>query len=54
MSHQVNIISSDVLGLISKDEAIDIPELINRYTRGHTVNMFPIHEPWIDLAARGY
>ena len=42
--------SSDVLGLISKDEAIDMPELINRvYARGYTVNMFPIHEPWIDL-----
>ena len=27
-----------------------MPELINRaYARGHTVNMFPIHEPWIDL-----
>ena len=31
---------------LSKDEAIDMPELINRaYARGHTVNMFPIHEP---------
>ena len=50
VSSGVNIISSDVLGLISKDEAIDMPELINRaYARGHTVNMFPIHEPWIDL-----
>ncbi len=50
VSGGIYLLSKRSRSLVSKGEAIDMPELINRAEhQGHQVGVFPIHEYWQDV-----
>lgn len=43
-------LSPELLGHVGRDERIDMPTLLsNRMGAGEAVNMFPVHEYWLDI-----
>lgn len=46
----IYVLNSDIINLVSENEKIDMPTLLElKMEQGGRVNMFPIHEYWLDI-----
>ena len=46
----IYVIDEDLINGLLRDQAIDMPDFINtRIDDGQDVNVFPIHEYWLDI-----
>ena len=46
----IYVINAELKNLIDKEEQISMPSFLKRImSRGHKINIFPLHEEWIDI-----